>query len=384
MIIGTLGRRIRMRLSNTSVPDGTYIELVRSLFRTLPPTIIITLAFTGLAALITHETPDPLLDMLGIGGVVAATARITLLLLLRGRAADAALGVAQARRMEYQFAFAYLGFAAIIGLFGARAFVVAVPDSRIAVTALLVGYAAGVAAGISYRPWISVSAMLMGVLPTTGVALATPGIDYRAAAAVLLILLAGGIHSIIGRYRYATVGITMRRTFATLARSDGLTGLPNRLALAERFDEIGRRKSAHRDIAVHCLDLDRFKPVNDRYGHPIGDLLLQAVAERLGRLVRNHDFAARIGGDEFVLLQPGIVDASEASLFARRTARLIAEPYVIGELTITIGTSIGFALASQHGFDLENLIAAADAALLRAKDLGGGATIAAGALRRAS
>lgn len=371
-----------MRLSNTSVPDGTYIELVRSLFRTLPPTIIIALAFTALAALIAHETPDRLLDMLAVGGVVAVAMRITLLLLLRGRAADETLGIAEARRMERQFAFCYLGFAAIIGLFGARAFLVAAPDIRIAVTALLVGYAAGVAAGISYRPWIGVSAVLLGVSPTIAVTLATPGIDYRAAAGILLILLAGGIHSIIGRYHYATAGITMRRTYAALARSDGLTGLPNRLALAERFDQIARRKGMRGDIAVHCLDLDRFKPVNDRYGHPTGDLLLQAVAERLGRL-RNHDFAARIGGDEFVILQPGVADASEASLFARRTARMIAEPYVIGDLTITIDTSIGFALASQHGLDLESLIAAADAALLRAKDLGGGATIAAAPVRRA-
>ncbi|WP_404711923.1 diguanylate cyclase domain-containing protein [Sphingomonas sp. MMS24-J13] len=372
-----------MRLPSASVPDGTYVELVRSLFRTLPPTILITLIFSALALLITRETPDPLLDLLGIFGTVAAAARITLLLLLRRRAADDTLGIAEARRMERQFALSYLGFAAIIGSFGARAFMVAAPDARIAVTALLVGYAAGVATGISYRPWIGVSAMLMGVVPTIAVTLATPGIDYRAAGCVLLILLAGGIHSIIGRYHYATAGITMRRAFAALARKDGLTGLPNRLALGERFDEISSRKGIRGDIAVHCLDLDRFKPVNDRYGHPTGDLLLQAVAERLGRLLRNHDFAARVGGDEFVVLQPGIGDVSEANLFARRTARLIAEPYVIGDLTIIIGTSIGFALASQHGMDLEKLIAAADAALLRAKDLGGGATVAAAPVRRA-
>ncbi len=84
-----------------------------------------------------------------------------------------------------------------------------------------------------------------------------------------------------------------------------------------------------------------------------------------------------------MIIQPRITDPSEADLFARRTVRLIAEPYRIGERTITIGTSIGFALASQQGIDLETLIAAADAALLRAKALGGGGTVAAASLRRA-
>jgi diguanylate cyclase (GGDEF)-like protein len=336
------------------------------------------MSFTAVASLLTHQTSDPALIILSLLGAVAAAARVALLLLLRRRAAEEALSVAGARTLERQFAVPYLSFAALFGLFGARAFMVTTAEARIVVTALLVGYAAGVAAGISYRPRISVSAVLLGVVPTILVAFATPDIFYRATGGVLLIFLAGGIQSMIGRYHYAVSGITMRRTFAALARSDGLTGLPNRLALSERFNEMAIRSgSARGDIAVHCLDLDRFKPVNDRYGHPVGDLLLQAVAERLRRLLRSGDFATRVGGDEFVIIQHQVSNASEAALLARRTVRVVAEPYRIGDLTITIGTSIGFALASQHGFDLEKLIASADTALLRAKDLGGGGTVAA-------
>ena len=372
-----------MRRPNVSIPDGTYVELVRSLFRTLPPAIIMTCAFAAVALLVMREADDTALAVLSLLGGITSLARIGVVLLLRGRARDEALAVPDARRMERQFAMVYLSFAAMLGLFGARAFMVGLPAALIAVTALLVGYAAGVAAGISYRPWISIGAVLLAIVPTIAVTLATPSIDYRIAGGVLIVLLAGGIQSMIGRFHYAAAGISMRRTFAALARRDSLTGLPNRLALAERFTQIVGRKGDRGDIAVHCLDLDHFKPVNDSYGHPVGDLLLQAVAERLGRLLRSGDFAVRLGGDEFVIIQPRITDPSEADLFARRTVRLIAEPYRIGERTITIGTSIGFALASQQGIDLETLIAAADAALLRAKALGGGGTVAAASLRRA-
>jgi diguanylate cyclase (GGDEF)-like protein len=92
----------------------------------------------------------------------------------------------------------------------------------------------------------------------------------------------------------------------------------------------------------------------------------------LAGMLRGTDFAARIGGDEFVVVQSGITDGSEAEFLARRIVRVVSAPYAIGNQTITIGTSVGYALASQNGHSLENLIAAADAALLRAKRSGGG------------
>jgi diguanylate cyclase (GGDEF)-like protein len=126
------------------------------------------------------------------------------------------------------------------------------------------------------------------------------------------------------------------------------------------------------DLAVHCLDLDRFKPINDSYGHPVGDLLLKAVSQRLSRTLREGDFAARVGGDEFVVVQRGLKDGTEAKLLGERIVRVVSEPYRVNDLTITIGTSIGFALVSEHGHTLDKLIAAADEALLRAKAAGGG------------
>jgi diguanylate cyclase (GGDEF)-like protein len=245
-------------------------------------------------------------------------------------------------------------------------------EVHVLIVGLLVGYAAGVAAGIAFRPWISVTAMLLAVLPTIVVSFTTSDPIFWGVGALLSIFLVGGVQSILAHYRRASTGITMKRLFADMARSDVLTGLPNRFELGERFNQVTSLGRENGDIAVHCLDLDRFKPVNDRHGHPVGDSLLQAVSERLARTVPGSDFVARIGGDEFVVVQSGISDATEAQFLARRIVKVISEPYTIGDLTITIGTSIGFALVSQHGAMLDKLIGAADQALLRAKAAGGG------------
>jgi diguanylate cyclase (GGDEF)-like protein len=142
--------------------------------------------------------------------------------------------------------------------------------------------------------------------------------------------------------------------------------------LRERFDACVATSGPQATIAVHCLDLDRFKPVNDRYGHPTGDALLKAVSGRLQGLLRKSDFASRIGGDEFVVVQTEMAHAGEAQLLARRIARAIAQPFSIDGHEISIGTSIGYAEAAAAGADLDRLIAQADEALCGIKSRGGG------------
>jgi diguanylate cyclase (GGDEF)-like protein len=358
----------------TAVPEGTYVELVQSLFRTLLPTSIIAASFMAVAAHTLAQTPDPALFVLGLIGSVAVTARVLVLVLLRDEAAQLGLTVKRARKLELTFALAYLMFALIFGLFCARAFVVAEPDTHVLIVALLVGYAAGVAAGVAYRPWISVIAMMLGVFPTILVFLASSNPTHNAVSVLLALFLFGGIQSMLAHYRFASTGITMKSLFANLAQYDILTGLRNRFGLGEQFNHVTMHGHTAGDLAVHCLDLDRFKPVNDQFGHPVGDLLLQAVSERLSRMLRGTDFVARIGGDEFVVIQCGITEQTEAEFLAQRIVRVVSAPYGIANRTITIGTSVGYAVASENGHSLDNLIAAADAALLHAKRAGGGAT----------
>lgn len=352
-----------------SLPQGTYIELIRSLFNTRFPTFIMGVSFVATGLMVEYQTYDRPLEILIVGGAVAAAWRLAVLIAYRRRSQDEALSFARARRLEWIFAIPYLLFALVFGAFSARAFMVASPDAHALITGLLFGYAAGVAAGISYRLWISVTAVVVAVVPTVLVALSASNPTYWALAGLLTIFLVGGVHSMIARYHYAAARISMSQLFERLARSDALTGLGNRLALSEAFAAVAAKQTM---TAVHCLDLDRFKPVNDRFGHPTGDLLLKAVAQRLTGILRQGDFAARTGGDEFVVIQSGLSQPGEAELLAARLRHALGEPFSIEGRSIRTGASVGYALSSQQGHDLERLIACADTALLQAKASGGG------------
>lgn len=96
-------------------------------------------------------------------------------------------------------------------------------------------------------------------------------------------------------------------------------------------------------VVVHCLDLDRFTPVNDRFGHPVGDALLREIATRIAAVVRDGDIAARLGGDEFAVVQGGVGHSGEAEFFAWRLARVISAPNLIDGKSIEIGISLGYA-----------------------------------------
>jgi diguanylate cyclase (GGDEF)-like protein len=155
------------------------------------------------------------------------------------------------------------------------------------------------------------------------------------------------------------------------ARHDPLTGLSNRMGLV---DSVGARLTALRRgdtaLALLFLDLDGFKGVNDTYGHAAGDRLLKMVAERLSRTLRATDAAARIGGDEFVVLSEALTQEQAIGLGQRLIAAVSAS-YDLGDgNAATIGVSIGIAMASEHGTDLADLLAVADAALYEAKSSG--------------
>lgn len=157
-----------------------------------------------------------------------------------------------------------------------------------------------------------------------------------------------------------------------LAYHDVLTGLPNRaLFLDLERQAVSHARCAGRQLAVLFLDLDKFKPVNDSFGHDIGDRLLMAVAERLRSAVRKSDTVARFGGDEFVILLPDLPDAGVAKALAGKLAQTIARPFVISEKMIHIGASIGIAIYPADSEDSDDLMRKADQAMYLAKKRGG-------------
>jgi diguanylate cyclase (GGDEF)-like protein len=355
---------------HTSMPDETYIELVRLLLSAVFASVIMTLIFACLTAFVWAETRHPLIAALAIAGTIAGAARSGFLALFRRRHPDGARCAAEARRWERAYAALCFAFAVVLGLFCATTMAVGAPVTHLLVTGLLFGYCSGVVARISIRSWIAIPCIILASAPMIVAALLQPEGEYRAFAAFLVLFLAGGIESARYVARASLGQLMMQREFAALARHDDLTGLPNRLALRSHFAEIAQTGRSTR-IAIHCLDLDRFKPVNDTYGHPIGDRLLQLVAERLNRLLRPGDLAVRLGGDEFVILQ-NVEHDDQADMLARRIQRDICVPYAIDGHAIVIGTSVGYALSPDHGRSLERLVAGADAALYRIKRRGGG------------
>ncbi|WP_290995621.1 EAL domain-containing protein [Hyphomicrobium sp.] len=179
-----------------------------------------------------------------------------------------------------------------------------------------------------------------------------------------------------GGYVTTHLDVTERKryqeTIGRLAHQDVLTGLPNRALFQERIRQGLKQVQNGASLALHCLDLDRFKSVNDTLGHPIGDSLLVAVAERLRAEIRETDTVARLGGDEFAIIQVAPRSIEEIEALARRIIGAFSEPFVLEENTVSIRTSIGISVAPSDGVDAEQLMMNADMALYRTKSLGRG------------
>ncbi len=159
---------------------------------------------------------------------------------------------------------------------------------------------------------------------------------------------------------------------AHMAHHDALTDLPNRVLLRERLEAGLAHVRRGQQLAVHYLDLDTFKNINDTLGHPVGDDLLKAVAERLCGCVRDVDTVARLGGDEFAIIQTGLEHVNDAASLAQRIRDSLKMPCEINGQLINIDASIGIACAPADGTDADLLLKNADMALYRAKAEGRG------------
>ncbi|MET0707048.1 MAG: EAL domain-containing protein [Tardiphaga sp.] len=192
-----------------------------------------------------------------------------------------------------------------------------------------------------------------------------------AAALCLLTGLSFGVPTIAWYRRTKEKQIADRR-IRFLAHHDALTGLPNRVFFGERLAQALTRTQHGEIIAMHLLDLDRFKMVNDTMGHPAGDKLLQMAADRLRAAVRGTDTIARMGGDEFAILQVGLSGPTEAATLAHRIIANLSEPYEIDGHQAVIGASVGIAVSRDGCTTSDELVRKADLALYGAKADGRG------------
>jgi diguanylate cyclase (GGDEF)-like protein len=160
------------------------------------------------------------------------------------------------------------------------------------------------------------------------------------------------------------------KRLSDMARHDQLTGLPNRLLFAEHIRAVLTDAAPEEAIALLCIDLDRFKIVNDTLGHPIGDALLRVVGQRLRGCTRASDMVVRLGGDEFAIIQQGQPEA--ATSLAQRVLATLSEPFDIDGHRILIGGSVGIAVTGEVMATADALLKSADLALYRAKAEGPG------------
>lgn len=197
--------------------------------------------------------------------------------------------------------------------------------------------------------------VLITSLTVLGITLLTSVLDARMAA------------------RTAQLSLSLKeanRELTQLVLHDNLTGLPNRILLADRIDQAMHKVDAQGGMfALMFLDLDGFKPVNDAFGHHVGDQLLRAVAVRMRENFHRHDTLARIGGDEFVLLVE-LDDGEEAVSVASRQVALVSQPFSVQEHDLQVTVSIGISLYPGNGRTQQELLMNADAAMYHAKSAG--------------
>ena len=180
-----------------------------------------------------------------------------------------------------------------------------------------------------------------------------------------------GHPAIVGTLTDVTERRRIEAQIVAQAYNDPLTKLPNRARLLDRLDvDLAQARRHERKLAVVYLDIDFFKYVNDSWGHSLGDSLLQSLALRLKRSVREADTVARMGGDEFVILVPELRQSEDLASIAQKLLGLISRPFSLEGRTIQIAASIGIASFPEDGTEPEELLRNADAAMYRAKELG--------------
>ena len=352
-------------------------EFIDTLFGMRLPILGMGIVTAAVAALIAYEWQDPIIAFLALAAALITVVR---LLVIRGYDLVRPVGDAQLDRWELRYAFGNYAFGLLLGLLNVYMLNYHFPLLHLIAVSLVFGFGAGIVSRISIRPVICVISLLLATVPTVA-ALAVHAFEpnpielhaplFATEAFLVAMITVLSLQSVGHLYRSAVQHLTSEHDMALLAKFDALTGLANRLLLRERFQDSSLIAAATGDhLALHFIDLDGFKAVNDGQGHLAGDSVLQQVSRRLEGVIRAEDTVARLGGDEFIVLQTHVQHRSEAEMLARRMIRQLGAPYEADGHWVRISASVGIAMMPEFGRELETLLSCADAALYRCK--GGG------------
>lgn len=366
------------RRADLLLPEAVYRDLVATLFSMSAPILGFGILYALVGTLVFLSWQDD-----KVLAMICCASAVTVIRLMIIRRYHRAGGIAQdlgaLRQWERRYAWLTYSCAALIAALNVSVLSAHQPLIHLATVSLIFTFGAGIVSRNAGRPRLCLVSQTICVVPVslamlihaTFVGPSALHAQFFGLEAILLFVVAVmSIESVRHLYRSAVEHLTTKHDLGKLARYDPLTGLANRLLVRESF--LTRATSCRFDqqIALHYLDLDGFKAINDQFGHPVGDVMLAQVAQRLVATVRGDDVVGRLGGDEFVVLQPSVQHQDQAELLARRIIRQLSDPYQINGTDMRISVSIGIALAPVHGFDLDRLTQCADSALYRSKAKG--------------
>ncbi|MBR0878505.1 diguanylate cyclase (GGDEF)-like protein [Bradyrhizobium barranii subsp. barranii] len=360
----------RMESGRASISDAVYMEVITGLHGTTMPTILAAACQAMVGAITTYETGDMVTAGLTVAGVVVAIVRLFEIFAFRRRlACPRQLGRAEAARWERRYVAGTVATASVLGVFAARSIVLG--DALCSVMAIGIGFGfgAGVVARLALRPVAALLDLVAIAAPAAIVTFMQPDLRHVGLGLLILMYVAASFEMVRLSFNASINQITLKRQFEQLSRLDPMTGVSNRSVLATDLPQM----LAAGMIAVHTLDLDRFKEANDRFGHPVGDALLKQVAGRLKAIAAQDDLVVRMGGDEFVLVQRA---AADAGAMAQRIVQSISALYDVDGQVIEVGVSVGVAVAPDDGRTAEALLSRSDKALYRAKQERGGYVLA--------
>ena len=340
--------------------------LVGDLAYATVPTGIMGCTLVGISTYASFCLGSKVLLAAAVFGGVASATKLVLMLLHGRRNLHGRWTVAETNRWERAHGVGTYLMALSVGAAACAMFFGSDLPLQMLATGLIFGYGSGVVSRVGIRPRIAVTALLLAVVPSIVAAALWADTAHAVVASVFGVFLLGSFESVRHVHRTALGHVGMRLEMTSLARNDPLTGLANRLGLREAFAAL----PVAQPLTVVFLDLDGFKPVNDKFGHAVGDVLLRMVGERLVATASRDATVARVGGDEFVVMQPGNADEHGAAALDGRFASALREPFEIGARRITIGASVGHSLAGARQSGLDELLSRADEASYRIKRAG--------------
>jgi diguanylate cyclase (GGDEF)-like protein len=374
-----ISRLRQLRHSDEVVANHVRAVLVTSLYASPQSLVIGAVTSSSIAVVVAASSGDPWL--IGCAMLIAIVAAARILGVLRPSTAEverAERSVSGAGPWEAFYRLGAFSYSGLLGLFG----LLTLTRTDSGVLQLLsvttaIGYAAGISGRNAGRPVIALAQLCLAALPLAlGLLLSADPLKATLAVVILLFVVAmmditlQTYEMILKATVAAEEQAKLAESNAELARRDDLTGVANRTAFLEQFErQLSDAEGKGRFLSIHWLDLDRFKEVNDSFGHLAGNALLVGVASRLKAEFDDKGIVARLGGDEFAIVRVVDVD-TDATTVAQRVLDLVSQPVEFRGRSLHVSASVGVAVAPFDGADADTLLKNADLALYRAKEEG--------------